>query len=74
MQAVALRCDLGNLWTQPRVAQLLWHFLHVTDRVRVQSITWWIHADIRWFIFELQPALPDSDFSSEEELLPRRAG
>ena len=53
---------------------VLWHFLHVTDRVRVQSITWWIHADIRWFIFELQPALPDSDFSSEEELLPRRAG
>ena len=70
--------DLFLVASEPQAAAALWACLSPSDRSALQAAHWWLHSDLRWFLFGIE-AVYDSDNNGngspkEEGELPRRAG
>ena len=70
--------DIFLLANEPQAAAALWECLSPSDRSALQAAHWWLHADLRWFLFGLEAVYDDSDTEAaeraEERSIPRRAG
>ena len=63
--------DLFLIATNPEAAATLWEFLSPSDRSALQAAHWWLHSDLRWYLFNREAVFDESE---DEAPVPARAG
>ena len=57
--------------TNPEAAASLWEFLSPSDRSALQAAHWWLHSDLRWYLFNREAVFDESE---DDAPVPARAG